>query len=63
MMRADTAAADAMHSSACQQVAPAPVELCVQLATWRGVSEALSQKTSADERFAACAVARLPKAP
>ena len=65
VMRADSAAAvaDAAHTAACQLVAPASVELCTQLATWPGVSSALAQKSAADERFAACAVARLPRAP
>ena len=65
VMRADSAAAvaDAAHTVACRLVAPASVELCTQLATWSGVSAALVQKSAADERFAACAAARLPRAP
>lgn len=65
VIRADSsaAAADAAHTAACRLVAPASVELCTQLATWPSVSTALAQKSAADESFAACAVARLPKAP
>lgn len=65
VMRADSAAAtaDAAHADACRLVASASVELCTQLATWPGISAALAQKTAADEKFAACAVARLPRAP
>ena len=65
VIRADSsaAAADAAHTAACRLVAPASVELCTQLATWPSVSTALAQKSAADESFAACAVARLPKTP